>query len=61
MAKKVYNLNKAVLLRWARVIIPQVPALVTVLLKTKPEWTAELILVGSIITALDKYIRGLRK
>ncbi len=45
------------LIRFVRVIVPQVPAILAYLTGIKPEWAAGLSLVGAVVTALDKYAR----
>lgn len=54
------------LLRFWRVMIPQIPAVVAQLLDiakvlSLPEWvTPALILVGAIATAVDKFLRDIK-
>lgn len=43
--------------RFLRVIVPQLPALCSLLMKLNPEWTAALTLIGAVVTALDKFLR----
>ena len=45
------------ILRFIRVIVPQLPAISAYVLGWKPEWAAELAFVGAVLTALDKYAR----
>jgi len=49
--------QKAVLLRFLRTIIPQIPAIAAYLVGIKPEWAAILSLIGAVATAFDKYCR----
>lgn len=51
------ELAKSVLLRFLRVIIPQIPSIISVVLKVKPEWTIVLTFFGAIATAFDKLAR----
>lgn len=67
MAKAKYNLKLGVFLRWARTIIPQIPAVTAYLVdllsdRDLPVWVVPvLVFVGSLFTALDKLIREVRK
>ena len=58
MAKK-YNLKLAVVWRFLRTLIPQIPALVAFSVNYGPEWLAPvLVFLGAGLTALDKYLRA---
>lgn len=62
MAKK-YDLNKAVVSRWLRTVLPQVPALVAYVAQVSevvklPSYVFPLaVLLGTVATALDKFLR----
>jgi hypothetical protein len=62
MAKK-YDLKMAVIKRWLRTLLPQVPAGVAYLTGLSgtvdlPSWVVpSLMLLGTIATALDKFLR----
>jgi hypothetical protein len=51
---------KAALNRFFRVIIPQLPTILNYLIGFRPEWTPWFVLLGSIITALDKFLREIK-
>lgn len=57
MAKIEYSALQAAVWRFIRVVVPQLPALVNTLLNIAPQYTAELVLAGAFLTALDKYLR----
>jgi hypothetical protein len=46
--------------RFARVVIPQLPAICAYLAGIKPEWAATLSFLGAVATALDKFLRELK-
>lgn len=59
--------KKAAIIRFIRVIVPQIPAFVAVVgeqtkyLKFLPAWVVPtLMLVGAIFTALDKFLRDIK-
>jgi hypothetical protein len=53
------EIAKSAVLRFLRVIIPQIPAIIAFILKVKPEWGIALTFVGAVATALDKLFRDL--
>jgi hypothetical protein len=57
MAKDTYNEKLAALKRFARTIVPQIPAVLAYLSGLKPEWTTLLVFLGAVVSALDKYFR----
>ena len=62
MTKKKYNLKLAVVMRFVRTLIPQIPAVIAFVGNYGPEWLAPvLIFVGSVATAGDKLYRELKK
>ena len=67
MPRKKYNLKLAVLKRWLRTILPQVPAAVVVVAGyadklDAPSWIVPaLMFVGTVATAADKLYRELHK
>ena len=67
MARKAYNLKLAVLARFARTLIPQIPALVVLAadkatLFGAPDWVVpSLMFLGAVMTALEKLLRELKK
>jgi hypothetical protein len=67
MAKKKYDLKLAVILRFLRSYLPQIPAICVYLADRAqmfdvPAWVIPtLVFVGAVATALDKYLRELRK
>ena len=67
LVKEEYDIKLAAVFRFLRTYIPQIPAL-TVFLVDKanglnlPYWIVPtLVFVGAVATALDKYIRELRR
>jgi len=46
--------------RFVRTFLPQIPAMCAYLVGIKPEWTAVLVFLGAIATALDKMMRDLK-
>ena len=67
MPRKKYNLKLAILARFLRTIIPQIPACAVVIADymnrlDAPCWVAPVLMfVGAIATATDKLIRELKK
>lgn len=63
MAQKKYDLNLAVFKRWLRTVLPQVPAVVAYVASVSevvklPAWVfPTAVLLGTLATALDKYLR----
>lgn len=53
------EMAKSAILRFLRVIIPQIPAVIAYLLQIKPEWTVFLVFLGAVATAADKLFRDL--
>jgi hypothetical protein len=51
---------KTSLIRLVRVLVPQLPAIVSYLSGVKPEWAATLSFLGAVATALDKFLRELK-
>lgn len=52
-----YNLNTALVKRFLRTYLPQLPALMAVISGWKPEWIAGLSLLGALATTIDKWAR----
>ena len=47
--------------RFLRVVVPQVPAFLSYLmLELDPQYTALLVFIGAVLTALDKFLRDLK-
>ena len=67
MPRKKYNLKLAVLKRWLRTLLPQIPAAAVVIAEYADRlevasWVVPtLIFIGSIATAGDKLLRELKK
>ena len=59
MTKKQIAIRSA-LNRFFRVIVPQLPTIINYIMGFKPEWTPYLVLLGSIITALEKFLRDMK-
>jgi len=60
MAKKTYTFKESFFhygKRFLRAVVPQIPALISVLINTSPVNTALWVLIGGCATALDKYLR----
>jgi hypothetical protein len=57
MAKVTALEFKTYLLRFLRAVVPQIPAFITYIQGYKPEWVAVAVLIGGILTSLDKYAR----
>jgi hypothetical protein len=53
------EMAKSAILRFLRVIIPQIPAILAFIVKVKPEWGVVLVFIGAIATAADKLFRDL--
>lgn len=49
--------TKSALIRFFRVIVPQLPAMFSYFAQAKPEYTALLTFGGAVATALDKFAR----
>lgn len=66
-AVKKYNAKVSAVWRFVRVVIPQLPAYCTIFaekakLVDAPDWVVPtLVFVGAVATALDKYLRDLKK
>lgn len=62
MAKK-YDLNAAVVKRWLRTVLPQIPTFALYVAQANdvvnlPEWVLpSFVLLGTLATALDKFLR----
>ena len=60
MTRKMNDATKAALIRLARTAIPQIPAVCAYLVGLKPEWAIALAFLGTVGTALDKFLRDLK-
>ena len=61
MSKEKKQALKRAVVRFLKVVVPQVPAFLSYLmLELDPQYTALLVFIGAVLTALDKFLRDLK-